>query len=1069
MKLRFKWLIIGVVLSVFAVMTVMQKPLEAANFFTIANCFRPGLGSWIPWTQTIFNQHINNTVPGNTNIQVSITYGRNGSDWINIGSVMVNGQAQQAQMIAITHNSHGGTNCAGFTFFAESQTTAVYKLLNTAGEEIGYGLRRDCGNLVRYPVTPQGWQSEGETQVFSPTANWTKDHPYSAPLEVNVGDTVQWRHRINITGITGSPTFNIHATTQQTSGVVGANAIFNNHAVTVQGDGATRATNWYQRTWVVPESANPGDIFCQYWSWTPDRAPNPQTGNSRDDLRQCVEVGGGGDGTCPQMSGTTTLNGSNTDITVEPGASVTWAHTLSPSTSGPTTFTGTVNFSQNWTQGGGGSLEGGSAALPLTSPQVRTNSITVEEGDTVCQNLTWEVSGYPECSGQTAPVCATTLITGDSTEYVSTLRTCAIRQRAISGGVIENCVAGALGDSIPTLATNPTYAMTQDIIRFRHELNLLAQHQSRNPANYRPLSAFQQSRTRCETNPTQARNCLAAGTMNNVVPPLTTPTSPGQTSGLALSPAWLSPAHPGWNTASNACTLTGPQNNLGGQLAPNSCQVSDSAVQSNPNHTFQGTGRRVVNSDLGSNQAALTQQISLAQMRVTVHRNMQTHTISYTYQRRNSREVTAATDCGCFTPSVPCTPVCTGGSPGNPSANPPIPPIPCTPNCVGGSAGTSACPCSASTQYWWGSGNHPTVGCCTNPTNPPDAPVQGNATHANQDGTGSYTDNVMTWIEVMSDGPLQAEAAFAIPYNYYIRPQLGFFPGNAEKIQVGGTELHFAPSLQVAPRFESRLGETYATATRPDTRWRVIGFYLAPEVPNPNWGSNMTHDGGEVSCTTFSGAANNCFHNDGQGQLNGQSETNIWNLINGSTTHLGTQAHILADAPIGTKFCVAVAVADRDSTHNNGFGHISGNRWAMTTPECVVIGKKPMVNVIGDRCFNQALFERILVHEDTGLDVEYAAPFDTLLDQNLFTLKGEVERNIRDIEDGQTQSAAHLSLADFAKNRRNAKTGTFFNSAGLSKSILVRLRGLEPPHPCGHMDLNHARLPFRHSRLRRVF
>ena len=33
--------------------------------------------------------------------------------------------------------------------------------------------------------------------------------------------------------------------------------------------------------------------------------------------------------------------------------------------------------------------------------------------------------------------------------------------------------------------------------------------------------------------------------------------------------------------------------------------------------------------------------------------------------------------------------------------------------------------------------------------------------------------------------------------------------------------------------------------------------------------------------------------------------------------------------------------------------------------------------------------------------------------------------------------------------------------------LCMRLRGLEPPHPFGHMDLNHARLPFRHSRRKR--
>ena len=30
---------------------------------------------------------------------------------------------------------------------------------------------------------------------------------------------------------------------------------------------------------------------------------------------------------------------------------------------------------------------------------------------------------------------------------------------------------------------------------------------------------------------------------------------------------------------------------------------------------------------------------------------------------------------------------------------------------------------------------------------------------------------------------------------------------------------------------------------------------------------------------------------------------------------------------------------------------------------------------------------------------------------------------------------------------------------------MVRARGVEPPRGCPHMDLNHARLPFRHARI----
>src|SRR5436190_23410693 len=41
--------------------------------------------------------------------------------------------------------------------------------------------------------------------------------------------------------------------------------------------------------------------------------------------------------------------------------------------------------------------------------------------------------------------------------------------------------------------------------------------------------------------------------------------------------------------------------------------------------------------------------------------------------------------------------------------------------------------------------------------------------------------------------------------------------------------------------------------------------------------------------------------------------------------------------------------------------------------------------------------------------------------------------------------------------------------AGISSALLVPKKGLEPPHPCGYMDLNHARLPIPPLRQVTVF
>ncbi len=55
------------------------------------------------------------------------------------------------------------------------------------------------------------------------------------------------------------------------------------------------------------------------------------------------------------------------------------------------------------------------------------------------------------------------------------------------------------------------------------------------------------------------------------------------------------------------------------------------------------------------------------------------------------------------------------------------------------------------------------------------------------------------------------------------------------------------------------------------------------------------------------------------------------------------------------------------------------------------------------------------------------------------------------------------SLAAVAK-RVSQTPKSLSENGSLRLWFLVRERGLEPPRPCGHKNLNLARLPFRHSR-----
>ena len=98
------------------------------------------------------------------------------------------------------------------------------------------------------------------------------------------------------------------------------------------------------------------------------------------------------------------------------------------------------------------------------------------------------------------------------------------------------------------------------------------------------------------------------------------------------------------------------------------------------------------------------------------------------------------------------------------------------------------------------------------------------------------------------------------------------------------------------------------------------------------------------------------------------------------------------------------------------------------------------------RCFNQAIFSRILVHDDLTLDTEYLEPFDTLLNPNICVLKSEFEKQIHGgICEGQFCATKQLTLADFLKSiktQTRTKIRNFF-SAGLSTDQMVRETGLE--------------------------
>ena len=128
------------------------------------------------------------------------------------------------------------------------------------------------------------------------------------------------------------------------------------------------------------------------------------------------------------------------------------------------------------------------------------------------------------------------------------------------------------------------------------------------------------------------------------------------------------------------------------------------------------------------------------------------------------------------------------------------------------------------------------------------------------------------------------------------------------------------------------------------------------------------------------------------------------------------------------------------------------------------------------RCLNQALFKKILVHDDLSLSVEYNAPFEAIISpsalylaandkgneilpdqESLFTRMLQAQSTIDEIEEAEIvkQNEQHDDAAHFDINSQNY----YFFDEGLSKNILVRKAGLEPARYCYHRHLKPARLP----------
>ncbi|MDR2063189.1 MAG: hypothetical protein LBQ02_00125 [Candidatus Nomurabacteria bacterium] len=252
------------------------------------------------------------------------------------------------------------------------------------------------------------------------------------------------------------------------------------------------------------------------------------------------------------------------------------------------------------------------------------------------------------------------------------------------------------------------------------------------------------------------------------------------------------------------------------------------------------------------------------------------------------------------------------------------------------------------------------------------------------DGSGTYDENEHRWSKVLDRGPISTNAQFNIPYNYELAPVIqATVPDGA--MLIGGSDWNYDTWIDtlMIPNTEF-LGNTFATLTRPGTKWKITEFYLNENLTDyapQHWGENAdgtanpTKDrplqgknslGQDVVAIT-NGVADPCSSSvynpatsqiqnvpnyqyrdadsgathihcrvvdDNTGSLNAsqgasalpslQNCTGDANYNRQNRACTNHTAHV-ADAPAGTKFCIGLSVMDWWSG-NDGTDHANAYR-----------------------------------------------------------------------------------------------------------------------------------------------
>ena len=227
---------------------------------------------------------------------------------------------------------------------------------------------------------------------------------------------------------------------------------------------------------------------------------------------------------------------------------------------------------------------------------------------------------------------------------------------------------------------------------------------------------------------------------------------------------------------------------------------------------------------------------------------------------------------------------------------------------------------------------------------------------------------------VTAAGTGSSSTAIKVPYNYTTDPRVET-PGSqgGAKIVYPGQDINVGSFININKKPNDPVSPSdYATRTK-ETIYEVVTFVAQPTSSKPGGYDSSSSVTGSTTYPGVPGTGTSCgFYTSGMtlrrscsvvSRNTGRYNDSI-NPLNGSTNESLWGGSInIDDAPVGTKFCVAVSVwpatshnsATASSTGVDGEPSMSesgaGSAWQHSAPLCFDIAKKPNLQVWGSSIF----------------------------------------------------------------------------------------------------------------------